>query len=152
VVSIRAREDQEEAVRIMEVHDLTVLPVVGRDGVLLGVVTVEDILDVIAEEATAGLHSLGAVGQGPAPGLRSGLREATFGIGIWRGGFELAWNVSLTMVGTVTFGSLVGLSLPFALERFNFDPATASAPLITSIADIGGVLIYFSIATWWLGL
>jgi magnesium transporter len=37
--------------------------------------------------------------------------------------------------------------LPFILARLKLDPATASAPLITSIADIGGILIYFSIAT-----
>ena len=58
--------------------------------------------------------------------------------------------VGLTMVCIVLFGSLVGMSLPFLLTRFKLDPATASAPLITSIADIGGVLIYFSIASWWL--
>jgi magnesium transporter len=44
------------------------------------------------------------------------------------------------------------MSLPFLLTRFGFDPATASAPLITSIADICGVLIYFSIATWYLDI
>jgi magnesium transporter len=42
--------------------------------------------------------------------------------------------------------------LPFVFTKFGIDPATASAPLITSIADISGVLIYFSIATWYLGL
>jgi magnesium transporter len=42
--------------------------------------------------------------------------------------------------------------LPFVLTRLGWDPATASAPLITSLADISGVLIYFSIATWLLGL
>jgi len=248
-VSIRAGEDQEVAARLMERHDLNVLPVVGPEGALLGVVTVDDILDVVEEEATEDIHSLGAVGHGPAPGLRAGLRDATFGmiyrarvgwllllvfmnifsgtgiayfedtleamislafflpllidsggnagaqsstlmvralatgdvrmrdwlrmfsreitialalgltmavavfgIGVWRGGFELAWIVSLTMIGTVTFGSLVGMLMPFGLERLKMDPATASAPLITSIADIGGVLIYFSIATWMLGL
>jgi magnesium transporter len=50
----------------------------------------------------------------------------------------------------VIFGSLLGMSLPFLLTRFKMDPATASAPLITSLCDIGGVLIYFSIATWYL--
>jgi magnesium transporter len=39
------------------------------------------------------------------------------------------------------------MSVPFVLSRLNRDPATASAPLITSIADISGVLIYFAIAT-----
>jgi magnesium transporter len=36
--------------------------------------------------------------------------------------------------------------LPFILSRFRMDPATASTPLVTSIADATGVLIYFSIA------
>lgn len=51
------------------------------------------------------------------------------------------------MVLVVVFGSMIGMLLPFGLTRLGFDPATASAPLITSIADIGGILIYFSIAT-----
>ncbi|MGI8996754.1 MAG: magnesium transporter [Pyrinomonadaceae bacterium] len=48
-------------------------------------------------------------------------------------------------------GSAIGVSLPFLLNRSKIDPATASAPLITSLADIAGVLIHFSIATWLLG-
>jgi magnesium transporter len=64
---------------------------------------------------------------------------------------EIMVPVALTMVSTVLFGSLIGMSLPFILTKFRLDPATASAPLITSIADIGGVLIYFGIATWYLG-
>lgn len=63
---------------------------------------------------------------------------------------EVLVPVGLTMVCTVLFGSLVGMSLPFLLTRLKLDPATASAPLVTSIADIGGVMIYFSIASWWL--
>ncbi|NLB26361.1 MAG: hypothetical protein GX820_06665, partial [Bacteroidales bacterium] len=35
---------------------------------------------------------------------------------------------------------------------FKLDPATASAPLITSLADISGIIIYFSLATWYLGM
>jgi len=71
-------------------------------------------------------------------------------IGIFRAGPEVAVVVAMTMVVTVLFGSLVGMSLPFLLTRFRMDPAAASGPLVTSIADIGGVLIYFSIATWYL--
>ena len=44
------------------------------------------------------------------------------------------------------------MSLPFLLNRFGLDPATASAPLVTTIADVVGVLIYFGIATWILAL
>jgi magnesium transporter len=64
---------------------------------------------------------------------------------------EILVVVSATMVTIVLVGSLIGMSLPFLLTRLGFDPATASAPLITSLADISGVLIYFSIATWYLG-
>lgn len=38
------------------------------------------------------------------------------------------------------------------LHALGTDPATASAPLITSIAGISGVLIYFALANWYLGL
>jgi magnesium transporter len=64
---------------------------------------------------------------------------------------EIIAVVSMTMVCVVLVGSIVGLTLPFIFTRFGLDPATASAPLITSIADISGVIIYFSIATWYLG-
>ncbi len=71
---------------------------------------------------------------------------AIAGIGVWRGGADIAVVVSMTMVVVVIVGSLIGMSLPFILSRFNFDPATASAPLVTSLADICGVLIYFGMA------
>ncbi|MBB5022888.1 magnesium transporter [Desulfurispira natronophila] len=80
--------------------------------------------------------------------LGVGMALAVSLIGVFRAGPEVAVVVAMTMVCTVLFGSLVGTALPFVLSRLKLDPATASAPLVTSIADIGGVLIYFSIATW----
>ena len=77
---------------------------------------------------------------------------AVSGIGLWRGGPDIAVVVSLTMVLIVLVGSLIGMSLPFLLSRFRLDPAAASAPLITSLADAIGVVIYFAMATWMLGL
>ncbi|MAP35822.1 MAG: magnesium transporter [Halomonas sp.] len=68
-------------------------------------------------------------------------------IGIFRGGEAVAIIVALSMVTIVLFGSMIGMCLPFALERFKVDPATASAPLVTTLIDASGVLIYFSIAT-----
>jgi magnesium transporter len=38
------------------------------------------------------------------------------------------------------------MSLPFILSRFGGDPATSSAPLVTSMADVVGVLVYLGIA------
>lgn len=70
---------------------------------------------------------------------------------IW-GGSNVAPVVALTMIIVVVAGSMIGMLLPYAFNRLNIDPATASAPLVTSLADISGVLIYFSIANWYLGL
>lgn len=72
---------------------------------------------------------------------------AIVGIGYWRGGIEIAQVVAYSMLAIVLVGSLIGLALPFLLLKVGWDPATASGPLVTSIADIIGVLIYFAIAT-----
>ena len=68
-------------------------------------------------------------------------------IGVMRGGEAVAMIVATSMVTIVLFGSLLGMCLPFILNRVGWDPATASAPLVTTLIDASGVLIYFSIAT-----
>ena len=73
-------------------------------------------------------------------------------LAMYRGGYEIALVVSLSMIAVVIAGSLIGMSLPFVLNRLKLDPATASAPLVASIADATGVLVYFTIATLILGL
>jgi len=75
---------------------------------------------------------------------------AIYGIGLWRGGPEIALVVGATMILVVIVGSLIGMSLPFIMSRVNLDPATASGPLVTSIADVAGVLIYFGLASTFL--
>lgn len=80
------------------------------------------------------------------------MAAAVAGLGAFRGGPDIALVVSLSMVLIVIVGSLIGMCLPFLLSRLKFDPATASAPLVTSIADASGVLVYFGIATAVLGL
>ncbi|HEY9018648.1 magnesium transporter [Thiomicrospira sp.] len=238
VVYIHAREDQEKAVKMMQHYDLNSLPVVDEDDVLIGMVTVDDVLDVAQAETTEDFHKMGSVGvinfniseAGPLLLYRkrigwllllvfvnifAGMAIATFedmiaavvalvfflpliigssgnagaqtstlmvrslatgdvrmkdwghlmlkeisvaaalgltmgvaisAIGFWQGGEALAMVVGLSMVAVVVVGSLMGMSLPFLLSKLNIDPATASAPLITSMADILGILIYFSIA------
>jgi magnesium transporter len=75
------------------------------------------------------------------------MAAAVSGLGFWRGGWEIAVIVAGAMVLIVLVGALIGLTLPFVLTRLKLDPATASGPLVTSIADVSGVLIYFAIAT-----
>ncbi len=245
VVSFYPEVDQEEVAKVFRDTDLVTIPVVNSKKQLLGVVQVEDILDVMQEEATEDFHkmaplttdidggladaSIGLIyrkrivwliilvfmnifsGAGIAhfedviashialvfflpllvdSGGNAGSQSATLVIralatgdlrlkdwfsmfvkeivisvllgvtmalavsfvGLWRGGIDIAIVVALTMTLIVIVGSLIGLSLPFIFRKLNLDPATASAPLITSIADIVGVLIYFGIASWYLSL
>ncbi len=242
VISARVDEPRTIAAEKIKDYDLLALPITNGGGKLVGIVTVDDVLDVEEEEATDDFHRMGTVTE-----VKTSLREAGFallfrarigwllalvfvnilsGAGIaffentiqqtvalvfflplliasggnagsqaamltvramavgdvrmqdWLRLFlkeivvagllgcvlagaamviasvrapDVLVPVGLTMVGVVTFGSLFGMSLPFLLTRFRLDPATASAPLITSIADIAGVLTYFTIASWWIG-
>ena len=54
-------------------------------------------------------------------------------------------TVVLALVGVVLWGSLVGSILPFVLRRLGFDPATSSAPFVTTLVDVTGLVIYFSV-------
>ncbi len=82
-----------------------------------------------------------------ALGLGFSMAIAVYFLGLYRGGYEIAMVVGISMIAIVLIGSLVGTALPFILHKLNLDPASASAPMITSIADISGVLIYFAIAS-----
>ena len=58
VISVRVEADQEEAADLVDKYDFMALPVVDADGRLLGAVTVDDVLDVIAEEATEDIYKM----------------------------------------------------------------------------------------------
>lgn len=58
----------------------------------------------------------------------------------------IAATVGAALVGIVTFGSLSGSMLPFALKRIGFDAASASAPFVATLVDVTGLVIYFSVA------
>ena len=61
VISIPADADQEEAARVMQRYDLSALPVVDADRRLLGIITHDDILDVIEDEATEDIYRISQV-------------------------------------------------------------------------------------------
>lgn len=245
----RARDKDEEVADIMAKYDLMAVPIINGNEKLVGIVTFDDVHDIIEEEATEDFHLMGSIASygeklsgtgyldaspwlliqkrlpwlmalvfvnllsgagiayfedtiqavvalvfflplliasggnagaqsatlmvralatgdvktkdwisllgrevGIALTLGMGMALAVSFVGVFRSGTAVASVVAMTMLAVVLFGSLVGCLLPFLLTRFKLDPATASAPLITSIADVGGILIYFSIATWFLGI
>lgn len=73
-------------------------------------------------------------------------------IGYFRGDAVVSLVLALSMVSVVMIGCVIGMSLPFVLNKLGFDPASASAPLITSVCDASGVAIYLFIASKFLVL
>jgi magnesium transporter len=238
-VSIPVTADREQAVQLIQRYDLDSLPVVDSRGILLGIVTVDDVMDVAEEETTEDFHKTAAVtplrisyrdssvaglyakripwllglvflslissgilaayektlssvivlaffipllidsggnvgsqsatiiirslatgdvrlgqwfrtaakeiGVGISLGVTMG--AATSLVGFYRGGWEIGLVVGITMTVIVIVSNIVGASLPFVLTRLRLDPAAASSPLITTIVDIMGLILYFFVAT-----
>jgi len=244
-VMVSAFEDQEKAIKLTERYNLVALPVVDSENVLVGIVTVDDILDVLKDEVTEDIQkgasvvplgmsysaasvwtlysrripwlslltviTLLSVGIIAAfeealaaivalaffiplvihTGGKAGTQSATlviralatgdltlrkwFGVvkkelfiglllgvtlGIilylcsylWLGDSAIGLVVAMSVIANVLWANLAGSLLPIILTKLRLDPAVISSPFITTMVDIIGVLIYLSIATWWLKL
>lgn len=246
-VALNVNADQEEAVELFKKYDRVALPVVDKLGILLGIVTVDDVLDVAEEEATEDIHKLSAIEalDEPYPDLpvlaiikkrvpwlsllligqsltavamgffegellkvaalalfvpmlissggNSGSQAATLvvramalgeirlvdwwhimrreifsglAMGLVLGliGFcqviviaqfstaiesylsLIALTVGISLVGIVLWGNIAGSMLPFILKKFGIDPAASSAPLVSTLVDVTGLIIYFTVA------
>ncbi|MCF3944092.1 magnesium transporter [Oceanobacillus sp. APA_J-5(13-2)] len=66
---------------------------------------------------------------------------------LFYGNIMLGVVVGLSILVTLSISAVVGLIFPLVLNKLKFDPAIASGPFITTINDIIGLMIYFSIAT-----
>src|SRR5690606_24338880 len=55
--------------------------------------------------------------------------------------------VSLSLMGVVLWGSLVGSMLPFLLRKLGADPASSSAPFVAALVEVSGLISYFAVAT-----
>ncbi len=102
------------------------------------------------------LSNLGqAVRREVTVGLLLGL--AMTGVGVlravtWGTGYEVALVVGLTLAAVVLWANLVATVVPILADRFGIDPTVISGPMITTIVDATGLLIYFMLAKVILGL
>jgi magnesium transporter len=236
----RPETDQEDVARLVSRYDLLALPIVTADGRMLGIVTVDDVVDVLVEESTEDVLRFGGVEVGAdqayfsvpivkrirqrivwllllflAGTLTSGvvrlfedelaelivlssfiplligtggntgaqtvstvirglalgeirlrdswrvlLRELGNGlllglllgaiafvwVYLWGYGAALAGVVGLSIVAICTWANTIGSVVPLIARRLGIDPATVSAPLITTLVDATGLAIYLMIA------
>jgi magnesium transporter len=109
----------------------------------LGEVRLRDWWRVVRREIGFGL-SLGAI-LAVIGAIRITAWQAAFG-SYGDHAFQLGATVCLSLIGVVAWGTISGSMLPIALRKAGFDPANASAPLVATLCDVTGLVIYFSIA------
>jgi magnesium transporter len=97
VISVTAEVDEEECARVMQHYDLVALPVVDQDKLLLGVVTIDDVVDVLVDGATEDIQRLG----GAEPLGRSYLDTGVRLIMRKRIGWLMLLFVTESLTGTV---------------------------------------------------
>jgi len=94
LITVLDETDQEEVARTLEEHDLVSIPVVDRDNLLLGVITFDDVIDVIRDEQTEDVYKMGAM---------SGEVDSYMDTSIW--GMvkkRVPWLIILLLLGTIT--------------------------------------------------
>lgn len=97
VIHVKVGTDKEECAQIMSRYDITSLPVIDEEGLLLGVITIDDILDVLEEEATEDIQRLGGAQPLEKPYLATGIFE----VSRKRMGWLLLLFVTETLTGSV---------------------------------------------------
>lgn len=97
VISVPVGTDQEECGRLMSRYDLLALPVVDEAGVLMGVITVDDVMEALEDEATEDIQRLG----GSQPLDQPYLKASIFSVVRKRIGWLLLLFVTGSLTGTV---------------------------------------------------
>jgi magnesium transporter len=101
----------------------------------VGEVHFQDIWRVFSREMVTGLI-LGTI-----LGLAGLLRAVT-----WDTSYQLALTVALSICALVIWANLIGMLLPLIAQRLNMDPTVISGPLVITLVDTTGLLIYFTLA------
>jgi len=63
---------------------------------------------------------------------------------------SIGMAVGFSLLGVVLWGNIVGSTFPLILKRLGLDPAVSSAPFVATVVDITGLVIYFTIASFFL--
>jgi len=113
VLSVTTHEDKEDVAQMFSKYDLTALPVVDGEDRLVGIITVDDAMDVMEEEATEDFEKMAAILPSDKPYLRTGVFET------WKA--RIPWLMLLMLSATFTGLIITG-----------FESALAACVILTS--------------------
>ncbi|MDQ6990011.1 MAG: magnesium transporter [Mariprofundaceae bacterium] len=119
---VLVEEDQEEVARVFNKYDILALPVVNKQGLLVGRITADDIIDVVQEEATEDMFHLAALSN------QDDLAEPVYTTA-WRRGIWLMFNLCTAVLA----------SLVIAQFEATLDHIVALAILMPIVASMGGI-------------
>lgn len=123
VISISTTDDQETAAHMFQKYDFTAMPVVDHENRLVGIITIDDILDIMEEEATEDIEKMAAIIPSEKSYLRTGIFETYKK--------RMPWLIFLMLSATFT-GSIIN----------SYEQALASYIVLTSfipmLMDTGG--------------
>lgn len=123
VISVNTLEDREEAANMFNKYNVTTLPVVDNESRLVGIITVDDAIEVIEEEVTEDIEKMAAIVPGDKPYLKTGVFET------WMR--RIPWLLLLMISATFT-GGIIN----------SFEKALTTVPILISfipmLMDTGG--------------
>ncbi|HEX5709331.1 MAG TPA: magnesium transporter [Pyrinomonadaceae bacterium] len=147
-VALKATDDQEEAVLVFGREDRNALPVTDSAGVLIGIVTMDDVLDVAEEEATEDIHKLGGMEALEEPYMQAGLTSMIRKRAGWLIVLFLGEMFTATAMGffedEITKAVVLALFVPLIISSGGNSGSQAATLVIRAMA-IGEVRL----SDWW---
>jgi magnesium transporter len=147
-VALEATQDQEEAVNAFRRLDRTALPVTDSGGILVGIVTVDDVLDVAEEEATEDFHKLGGVEAFDEPYLRVGIPTLVRKRAVWLVMLFIGEMLTATAMGffqnEIAKAVVLALFIPLIISSGG-NSGSQAATLVTRAMALGEV----TLRDWW---
>jgi magnesium transporter len=148
VVGLKASDDGQTAVALFRQHDRTALPVTDTAGMLLGIVTIDDVLDIAEAAATAEIHRIGGSEALDQPYMRIGLRGMIQKRAGWLTVLFLGEMLTATAMGffeaEIAKAVVLALFVPLIISSGGNSGSQASTLVIRALA-LGEV----HLQEWW---
>jgi magnesium transporter len=148
VVSVRADIDQEEVAAVLRRHSYLALPVVDAENRVLGLVTADDVADVLREEATEDIQKLGGTEAFDAPYLRVGFGEMIRKRGVWLSVLFVGEMLTATAMGffagEIARAVVLALFVPLIISSGGNSGSQAATIIVRALA-----LSELRLRDWW---